>query len=328
MTPHLLLCLSLISAERQLVDRVAAVVNDEVITQSELDAAALPFLDASSTDERRAAVYRSSLDQLIAEKLIGQQVRETHIEITEDDVERAIDEITRQNKITRDQLKEAIESRGMAMSQYREDLEKQLQRLRLIELKVRSRVVIPDTDIRAEWERQVGYEKRDKMVKLRHLFLNWGESPDPAEKKRIMARAQAARDRIAAGEPFAELAKEVSQGPTASEGGDLGWLGMTDLLPELARAVMKMQAGQLSQPIETPNGVHVVLLEETRLKEPTGFEEAKGAIYQRLYQQEVDRQMRLWIDELRATSSIEIRVPGLAEKPARGEGTKSPPPPR
>jgi peptidyl-prolyl cis-trans isomerase SurA len=319
MSPQLLLLLTLLPAERTLVDRVVAVVNEEVITQSELDGATKAFIDPGTSPDRRTQIYRGTLDQLIAEKLIGQQIREAHIEVTEDDIERAIEDITRQNRITRDELKQAIESRGMSMSQYKDDLERQLKRLKLIDLKVRSRVVVPDADVRAEWERQVSLEKRDRMVKLRHLFFNWGESPDKNEKRRVLERAAKGRERIAAGEPFDQVAKEISQGPTAAEGGDLGWLGMQDLLPELARAVSKMKSGELSQPIETENGAHVVLLEDSKLKEPTGFEEAKAPIQQRLYQQEVERQMRLWVDELKAASAVEVRLPELQ---APGAGNK------
>src|SRR5688500_10890220 len=209
-----------------------------------------PYLEGGVSDEKRKLIHQNAMDSLIAEKLIGQQIREARIDITDDDLDRAIDEITKQNRITRDELKQAVEARGMSMAQYKDDLARQLQRLKLVEQRVRSRVIVPDADVKAEWERQVGLEKREKMVKLSHLFFSWGETADAAEKKRIMERAKQQRERIAAGSKFPDVAKEVSQGPTAAEGGELGWLGMQDLLPELAREVNKMQTGQLSEPIE------------------------------------------------------------------------------
>jgi peptidyl-prolyl cis-trans isomerase SurA len=306
----LYLCLTLTGADRVLVDRVVAVINDEVVTLSELNAAAGPLLEGETAPERIRQIQTSSLDNLIAEKLIQQQIREARLDVTEEDVERAIDDICRQNGLSRDDLQQAIESRGMSMSQYRSDLEKQLVRLKLVDLKVRSRVVVSDTDVRAEWERMVAAEKRERLVKLRHMVFNWGESPDPAEKKRVLERAAKARGRVTAGEDFAAVAKELSEGPTATEGGDLGWLVDTKLLPEMSRVVMKMSPGQVSAPIETPGGVHLVLVEEAKLKEPEGFEQQRALIYQRMYQQEVERQMRLWIDELRAQSSVQVRLPG------------------
>jgi len=305
----LLLTLSLTAApERVLLDRVVAVVNDEVITQSELDAMANPFIDAGASAERRHMVQTASIDQMIAEKLLDQQIREARIEVTTEDIERTIEDICRQNNLTKEQLQEAIESRGMSMVKYRSDLEKQLVRLKIVDLKVRSRVNIGDADVKAEWERQVGHEKREKMVKLRHVFFRWGEDAPPAEKKRVLARALEARQRALSGEAFAEVAKQISEGPTATDGGDLGWLSGANLLPEMARAVGKMSVGEISQPIETVNGVHVVLLEENRLKEPTGFEEAKNAIRAKLYQDEVEAQMKAWLDEVRRDSSVIVKL--------------------
>lgn len=295
--------------ERRLVDRVVAIVNDEVITFSELQAASAPFLDAQTPPDKRRSVLASSLDNLIAERLLEQQIREAHVDVSPEDVERAIDDICRQNGLTREQLEEAITTRGMSLARYRSDLEKQLVRLKIVDLKVRSRVVVSEADVRAEWERQVGLEKREKMVKLRHFFFRWGEDATAADKKRVLGRALEARGRALAGEDFGAVAKQISEGPTATDGGDLGWLSGTNLLPELARAVVKMQKGEISAPIETDNGVHVVLLEDTKLKEPTGYDAAKNQIHARMYQEEVERQMRLWLEEVRKEGSVVVKLP-------------------
>jgi peptidyl-prolyl cis-trans isomerase SurA len=296
--------------ERKLVDRIVAVVNEDVITLSELDATTKPYLSGqeATPPEKRASLMQAALDSLIAEKLIQQQIREAKLDVSADDVERAIDDIAKQNHLTRDDLKGALESRGMSMAQYKADLEKQLLRLKLVDLKVRSRVVVPDADVRAEWERQVSLEKREKLLKLRHLLFHFGESADAADKKRAMDAAVKARNRVVGGEDFGAVAKAVSEGPTAADGGDLGWFTGTNLLPELARAVAKMQVGEISGPIETDNGVHIVWLEDAKLKEPAGFEAARAQIYQKLYQEEVEHQMKVWVDELRSTGAVEIRL--------------------
>lgn len=312
MLSAIILTLTLTAApERKLIDRVAAVVNDEVVTQSELDALAEPYMDRDASPEKRRSVLRTSLDTLISEKLLEQQIREARVEVSPEDVERAIDDICRQNGLTREQLEEAITSRNMSMAKYKSDLEKQLLRLKIVDLKVRSRVVISEADVKQEYERQAGLEKREKLVKLRHFFFRWGEDADEAEKKRVLVRAEQARQRAVAGESFADVAKQISEGPTATEGGDLGWLSGPNLLPELARAVAKMKVGEVSTPIETANGVHVVLVEDTKLKDATGFDAAKNQIHARLYQEEVERQMRLWLDEVRKSGSVVVKIDGL-----------------
>lgn len=304
----LLLVLAVGAEERELVDRIVAIVNDDVVTWSELQQAVAPYIEAKAPGAPRDQLMKDALDQLVADRLLSQQVSEAKITVEEDEVERAMDDICRQNNITRDQLKQAVETRGVSMGQYQEDLKHQLVRLKLIDLKVRSRVVVPDSDIRQEYEAESALETREELIQLRHLFFRYGESASEADRARVLERAKAARARVVAGESFEAVAKEVSEGPTASSGGDLGEMPQGSLLPELAKAMKGMKEKQLSQPIITPNGIHVVLLESRRLKEPEGYEAKKTKIYQRLYQQEVDRQMRVWIEELRAQAAVEIRL--------------------
>jgi peptidyl-prolyl cis-trans isomerase SurA len=295
---------------RMLVDRIVALVNDDVITLAELESQARAFIDQDASDDKRRAVLRTALDQLIADKLVQQQIKESHLEVSDDEVERAIDDIARQNKLSRDELKDAVESRGMTYAQYRADFEKQLLRWKLIDQKVRSRVVIPESDVRAEWERIVSLEKRERMVKLWHLFFRWGEDATAKEKARVLERAREARARVLGKdtETFAAVAREVSEGPTATGGGDLGWLAGSNLLPELTRAVATMQIKDLSEPIDTPNGVHVILLEDAKLKDPTPFADMRPQLHQRLYQEEIERQMKGWVDELRRDAAITIKL--------------------
>jgi peptidyl-prolyl cis-trans isomerase SurA len=293
---------------RDLVDRIVAVVNEDVITWSELKTAATPYYEQNPDGARREALHKQILDQLISEKLLSQQVREAKIEVTQEEIDRAMDDILKQHSISKEELRQAVEQRGMSMAQYREDLDHQLVRLKLIDLKVRSRVVVSDNDIKAEYEKQSSLEKHDELITLRHLFFRFGEGSSPSERARVLDRATKGRERLLAGEDFAKVAKEVSEGPTASTGGELGEVGMQGLLPEMAKAVRKMKVGEISGLIETDSGVHVIRIEGTRNKEATGFEQAKNQIYQRLYQAEVERQMKLWVDELKSQSAIENRL--------------------
>ena len=308
MLTSVILGLALTSAPgpRQLVDRIVAIVNDDVIILSELDDAEnIPGINLSSDPTERR---KQLLEQLINERLMQQQISEAKIEITEDELGRAIQDILRTNKITEAELKTAVEARGLSMGQYREDLKSQLIRLKLIDTKVRSRVVIPEAEIRAEYDRRVRDESKETLVRVRHVFLRWGESPDPNERTRVLTAAKAARQRILNGENFEQVAREVSQSSTAQVGGDLGEMNQTQMLPELAKAIGPMKPGDISQPIETPNGVHVVRLESRRSKASTTYAESRIKIYQELYQREVEAQMRVWLEELRKQAAVTINL--------------------
>lgn len=291
-------------APRTLVDRIVAVVNDAVITQHELDQAAAPILASKHTEEEKQATQKAVLDRLIDERLMEGQVIENRIEVEPADIDRAIARIAADNQITPEQLQQAVMDRGMRLHDYRNTLRKQLQSLKLVELKVRSRVVVPEAEVKAEYRRQTLNKPPDVKLHIRHIFLPWS-SPDAKTREAVLSQLRAAKAKAEAGTDFGELAKAQSQGPTASEGGDLGELSERSLLPEMAKAVTKLQPGQISDPIETEAGVHLVQLLERKTAE-TDYERQKAAIYQQLYAREVEAQMQVWLEEIKSEASIQI----------------------
>lgn len=302
------LLLAAAPGDRVLVDRVAAVVNDDVITLSEVKAAAASYTEGQDSAQRKKMLHKDILEQLINERLLTQQISEAKIAVSEDEIERAMKDILRQNKITKEQLGEAIKARGMSMGQYLQDLESQLIRLKLVDMKVRSRVVIPESDIKAEFEDRTRGQTKEEILTIRHIFFRWGDDPAADEKARVFKRATAARAKVVSGTAFADVAKEVSEGPTAAQGGSLGDLSRKGLLPELDRALISVKAGGLTPPVETSNGVHVVLLEQRTFKDPVPYAQLRDELYQQLYQQRVEEQMKVWLDELRAASAVDVRL--------------------
>lgn len=295
-------------AERKLVDRIVAVVNDEIITFAELETATKLYMEEGASEEKKKATMAGFLDQMISDKLVSQQVTEAKISAGDEEVDRAIKDILRQNNITDAELRQAVESRGMSFGQYREDLKQQLIRLKIIDLKVRSRVQISDQEVKNEYDRLATTEAREEMISLRHIFFRWSDAANPAERTRVLTAANEARDRVKKGEDFAAVAKSLSEGPTASNGGDLGEVTTKGLLPELAKAIQGLPNGEVSAPVETKNGVHLVRVDARRTKAADGFAEKRQEIYQRLYTAEVDRQMKLWVEELKASAAIDVRL--------------------
>ncbi len=292
-------------SDRELLDRIVAVVNDEVITLSEVEAAAKPYMAHNEEEERRKLLFKDILDQLIAERLLAQEIKQAKITVTDDEVSRAVKDILRQNKITEEQLKQAVEARGMSIGQYREDLKSQLVRLKLIDMKVRSRVVVPEADIKAEYDARTRDDKSEEIVHIRHIFFKWGENATEAEKEAVREKARAARKQ-ALDTDFESVAKELSEGPTRNEGGDLGELSGKQLLPELKAALEGVEPGTITNPIDTANGIHVVYLVGRRYKKPTTYAELRDRIYQELYQRRVEEQTKVWLEELRGQSAVKV----------------------
>lgn len=286
-----------------LVDRIAAIVNEDVITLSEVRAAAKPLERAGQSEAERQKLYEDVLDDLIADRLLEQQLQGSDVEVTEADLERAIQDILRQNNISMSQLEQALASRDMSMSQYREDLRQQLLRLKVIDRNVRSKITITESDVEEEYRRQTRDEDKKEIVRISHIYI-----PSQGDPEAARAAAAVARRRVVEGEAFADVARDVSKGPTASSGGSLGELEVAGLLPGLARAVAPLAAGEISEPAEAGPGFHVVLLEERRFEAGTPFEEMAPRLREQLYQREMEKQMDLWLDELEAKSAVDRRL--------------------
>ncbi len=296
------------TTERQLVDRIVAVVNDDIVTFSELKQASAPFLSEGDDEARKKEIYAQTLEQLVAEKLLSQQVKESQISVNEEDVDRAIKDILRQNKISEADLQQAVEARGMSMGQYREDVKSQLVRLKLIDLKVRSRINIPGADIKAEYEARTRDVAKEMTVSVRHIFFRWNDDSDAEAKAKVMERTRAARERVMKGEDFSTVAKEVSEGPTATQGGSLGEMKEASLLPELATALKGKKKGDVTDVIETSGGVHIVRLDERKSSGASSYDAMRTQIYQELYQKQVETQMKAWLQELKHQGAIELRL--------------------
>lgn len=304
MGPLTTLLLALATADPGvLVDRIAAVVNDDVITLSEVRAASRPLEQPGQTEAERQRLMSDVLDDLIADRLLEQQIRESEVEVTEADLERAVQDILRQNNITREQLEQALAARNMSMSQYREDLREQLLRLKVIDRNVRSKITITETEVEEAYQREIRDQDKTELVTISHIYVPFGDAPAAAR-----ATAEAALERVRQGEAFEDVAREVSQGPTASTGGSLGELAVGGLLPGLARAVASMEVGDLSEPVEAGPGLHVVRLDARRFEAGTPFEEMAPKLREQLYQREMEKQMRLWLDELESKAAVDRRL--------------------
>lgn len=298
--------------ERVLLDRIVATVNEDIITLSELKRSAGPFLAQNETPAQRKRLYEDVLGQLINEKLFAQQVKEARITVTENEVTASIEDILQRNGLTREQLLEALEARGRDLEDYRAELKQQLVQLKLLDIKVRSRIFIPETDVRAEYELLTRDEPAKVKVELSDIFLRFDEGTTADERAGVVETAQAARARIVSGAAtFEEIAKEVSQGPTASKGGRLGDLEVRTLYAPFANAIADLEPGQVSEVFRTSDGVHIVKLERRWEEKARSYEEMKDRIREQLLRERTDEQTKIWLDEVKRSSAVDIRLDGL-----------------
>ncbi len=303
-------------AKALVVDRVVAVVNDDVILSTELmmRVAPLAFELQQISDPRERARRQSQLtgkilDEMVNEQLVSQAARAAKLQISAKEVQAAIADLKRQNKLDDKQLAEALRMQGYSMSSYRKDVRNQILRMRAVNTLVRSRVSITDEEVQAKYDQKARRSSLVSEVHLQHILIALPDNADAAQKAAARAKAADIIGREKAGEPFSKLTEQFSDDPaTKNTGGDLGWIERGTIATEWEVIVFAMAKGETRGPITGPKGLHVFHVSELKDSKQESFEKVKENLRKELYRAELDKQTRLWVDELRKKAHYEIKL--------------------
>jgi peptidyl-prolyl cis-trans isomerase SurA len=251
-----------------LVDRIVAVVNKDVVTYSELNEAvgmAERQLRRQGTPApERAVLERQMLERLILDKAQLQLARETGIRIDELQLDRAVERIAQSNNMTLADFRKALEADGVAFDTWRNDIRQQMIMGRLREREVENRVQVSDTEVDLFLEQLKNRPEERAEYNLAHILVRVPEGASPERIREARARADQAAAEVRGGAAFARIAAAYSDAPDALQGGALGWRSH-ERLPELfADALAKMNPGDISEPLRSPAGFHIVQLIERR----------------------------------------------------------------
>ena len=305
-------------ARAELVDRVAAVVNRDVIALSEVEKRAAPELarlnsavrEPQKRAEERARVLKASLDVLIGEKLMEEQIRELGLEVTQAELDAAVADVRRQNNITDEaQFERLLSGEGFTVKTYREFLRNQMSRMKLVQLKVTPKVKVSEEDLKAAYTQYTKLESGDAEVHARHILVQVDPKATPeqveAARQKALKLAEEARK---PGVDFSELAKAKSEGPSASDGGDLGFFRRGVMVPAFERVAFALKEGEVSEPVRTQFGWHVLKVEERRAVDVAPYEQVKGELENRLKLQKTEKFVEQYVQELRTKASIEVKL--------------------
>lgn len=300
------------------IDRVAAVVNDEMIPVSEVWERAAPELGAleaegQATPERRRAAARHALDELIADRLLHAEERAAGVEITDAEVDYAIDDVRRQNGMDNATFERALASKGQTLSGFKEKMRRDLAAMKLIGMKVRSKIKVSDEDVRAEYARQTKVDEADFEVHARHIVIQVAKDATAAVEQDAQARALALAKRAQAGEDFVELAKKHSEGPSKADGGDVGFFRRGEMVAAFDKVAFTLAPGKVSDPVRSPFGWHVIQVVERRAAKPKDFDQVKDELRERLWRVQMQRHTEQYVADLRKQAVVDVKVPELRE---------------
>lgn len=242
---------------------IAAVINDDIVTLSDLDNRMALYISGSPkrpSPEARKKMEQQVLDRLIDEKLQLQEAKSLGITVAEDQVSQGFVNVARQNDLTAEEFKKRLANAGVKVESLYDQIRADLAWSQVVRQKLRPRVNVSESEIDAALKLEQSAAGKPEY-RVAEIFL---AVKSAAEEDGVRKNADKIVQQLVKGASFPALAHEVSEAPGAAGGGDLGWVRQGQLDKTLDAALQKMQPGQLSPPLRSASGFHILLLREAR----------------------------------------------------------------
>ena len=311
-TAAIFLC---VSAQAGVADRIVAVVNDEVITLSELNNAFEPYLERFTANyqgpDREKALGETKtalLNRMIDNLLMEQESRKTGVTVRNEEVTDAINDMQKQRKISPEEFRKAMQREGITLDAYRKDIRDQLVRLKLIRRDIKSKVAVTDEEIGEYYRKHREDYDGKEAVRIRQILLLLPKEANPVAKEKLRADADAIHKRLLNGEPFEPLSAKFSQGPAAAEGGDIGYIEKGMIHSEVEDAAFSLPLNQISGVIESSVGFHIIQVVDRRGAGLKAIEHVREEIREKIDREKMEKKFGEWLVELRKKSHIEIKL--------------------
>ena len=296
----------------ELLDRMVAIVNDGVVLNSDLDAQ----VDAVSERLRQQKLElppQNVLRQQVLERLVLQEIQLQHathagVKVTDEMLNNALQDVAKRNNLSLSQLPEALAQQGIDYPSYREDIRREMIITLLRQRDVLEHISVTPREIDQFLEKQAKTPSERNEYNVSHILIAVGQEASPTQLDAAAKRAQEVYERAKSGEDFAKLAVAYSNSQTALEGGALGWRKGSELPTFLTDTVAKLKPGEVSEPLRTPTGYHIIRLNEVR-----------GGTEQTVENQIHVRHILMKTNELADDATVRGKLLAIRERVLKGE---------
>ncbi|MEC9481715.1 MAG: peptidylprolyl isomerase [Halomonas sp.] len=298
-----------VQAEEPL-DRIVAVVNDDAIMASELEdrvaqaRAQLASRDIAVPDA--AALRRQVLDRMVVEQIQLQMAEQANLTVDDTALNRAVRTVAENSGLSIEEFARRLEADGLSLGVVRDQIRREMLMRELQQRRVASRVNVSDREVERYLEQQGG--DANARYRLGHILIAVPQSPTPDQVQAAQQEARRLHERLQGGADFATLAAAESDGPNALEGGELGWRRAGELPPVLADTITRLGVGEVSEPLRTPSGFHLIkLFEREGGGQPDG-EAQREQVRQLIFQRKVNDELEAWLQQIRAEAYVDSRL--------------------
>lgn len=287
-------------------DEIRILVDDHPITRNEILIRTMELAQIRGMDPNAAGpeseLREAAVNQLIEETLLDIRAEELMITLSDEELDDEINRFRTQRNISRLELEELLERQKTSMADFRKTYLRQIKRNRVIVREVRSKINIDEEELREAYENNAAFEL---YAHARHLLLRLGRDASREEVRQVKGKLLEIREKIISGMPFEEAADRYSEDPSVkSNHGDLGFFKKSDMVSEFAEAAFKLEPGEISEPVRTPFGFHLIELVEFEKRSKKSFDELKDKIMQKEYQERFEKMYKDYLEKLKKKAEI------------------------
>jgi peptidyl-prolyl cis-trans isomerase SurA len=297
--------------DQLVVDRVVAVVNEDVILMSELQEALLLHLRESKetlpvTVVEREQLLHKVLTRMVDHRLQIQEARRDKIEVPEEELASVVDDFIKRNGGDRARVEEQLKLQGMTWEVVRRDMRDSLMAQKIRARRIGRRATVTEAEVEVYLAQNRAKLETDLKFHPRHIAVLAQPPNSPAAWEKAKADADALVARLREGADFAEMARQ--QDGSASDGGDLGWLARGELAPAFEEPILRLQKGGVTEPIKSENGYHLFRMEDREELTPEMLGQIRQQARDILLQKKAQERLDEWVQGLRQRALIADRL--------------------
>ncbi len=298
----------------EIVDRVVAVVNEEIISLSELSNAVNPYAEKIKSigyppEKEREMLFKvreDMLDQLINQKLTDQESKKYSISVSGKELDNAIERVKEVNHYTDEDLRGMLAKEGMSIENYRNKVKEHLIRSKLLNYAVKSKIIITNDEVKSYYNSNIEKYRGEKAYHLRNIIIRTGLGISDDEKQKVRLKMEEIYAGLKNGKIFEDVSKKYADSEFDVKSIDLGMFKYNELSPEIQDAIKGLKNGEFSKVVEAEVGYQIVCIEKIEEKPDKTLEEVTPEIQDILFGETVEKKFESWIGELRNKSHIKV----------------------
>ena len=301
----------------EVVDRIVAVVNDEVITLHDLNTAFEPYeknIESTYKGKDKDSVIKqtkeSFFQRLIDNILIEQEAKKagTSVTVKDEDVMNVIQDMLIKQKLSMQDFLKHLAKEGSSIETVKKEIKSQIIRMRLLKREVKDRIIVTDEEIGEYYNKHRQEYEGKESVRMKQILLLLPSGADETVKINMKKEALRLRELLMKGESFDLLASKYSQGPAAAQGGDVGFIERGTIIPEVETIAFRLPLEQVSEVIESSMGFHIIKVVDKKGAGLKPIAIVREEIKAKIEDEKLDKKFEEWISSVRDKSHIEIKL--------------------